>query len=103
MVGLLLFAQKKFVIAFGTEFVFPAEVTVVWADGERRCDGQIGDVEILQGPSYQFRTGPVTADPFVHIEMEYGSAGIFSLQGLLMLQCSERVVSKAYRSWDELV
>jgi hypothetical protein len=97
MVGLLLFTQKKFLIALGTEFVFPTEVTVVGADRESRCDGQIGDAEILQGASYQFRTGPVTADPFVHIEVKYGSAGIFSLQRFLVLQCSERVVSEAYR------
>ena len=94
--GLTLF-RNQIVITFRAIFVRSGQVAVFRADRERRCDGDIGQTEVAQGPPHQLLAGIGAGDTFGHIQMQHGAAGIFALQFILLLQCLEWVVGKTHR------
>ena len=96
LVGYGEFTGEDFLVTFRTEGMFSREIPVNRADREGRRDGDVGEAESGEDPSYQLATGLRTGDPFVHVEMENRSPGVAPLQLLLMDKGLEGIIRLPY-------
>src|SRR6185369_8716318 len=84
-------------VALWTEVVLAFDVAMLRADRKGRGDRDIGQAEPLECPPHQLLAGVGTGDSLVHVKVQYGSAGVLFLQGLLPLQRLERIVGETDR------
>src|SRR5690606_36995858 len=79
------------------ELVLAGQVAVHRADREGRRDGQVRQAEAAQRGAYQSLAGLGGGNPFGHVQVQHGAAGVLALQRVLQFQRLEGVVGKAHR------
>ena len=89
------FFCQAFFVALGAERVFPGQVAVGGANGERGRDGDVGQAKAGERTLDELAAGCAAADALTHIQVQHGAAGVFGLQRFLALQGFKRVVGKA--------
>ena len=82
---------EQLLIAEGAVFMFPAQIAVLFADGEERGDGEVRHAEAGQHFADNVPARFRGADGFVHVHVEDGSSRIAALKFVLKLERPEQV------------